>query len=411
MSRRLDFVELAAFGGACLFVVCLYTSPATLFPALEVLRPAALGATAMVGGVLARRVLRGEPMAWAGGVGAAMVVLFLLSALSVLWAFDPGAVVGFVAEAVKLVIAYVGIVGALASPPRIRRLMLVAALASVVPAVGTLQRYHDGVGLVEGYRGAWIGLLANPNQLAMVMAVTMPWTLALAAQAGGFRRVALWSVLGLECACVVVTHSRGGALGMGMAFVAYAFFSRRKARSLVLVAVAAAVLAVLAPRSFWDRTQTIGAYQQDASAQGRLRAWQTGLQALSEHPLLGIGAGGYERAWDRYQPRNVREHAYASHNMWMQVLVELGGLGVTVFATMFLLMLRGLWKARLSEAYGWEARALLASFTALMVCGTTGGYAFNWFFYMALGVAGAVVAGSRRALAQERADGVRFAVG
>jgi O-antigen ligase len=280
----------------------------------------------------------------------------------------------------------------------------------VIPAVGTLQRYHDGTDLVEGYRGAWIGLLANPNQLAMVMAVTMPWALYAALATRGMKRLLLLGALGLECATVVVTHSRGGALGMAMALTAFALFSKNKGRSILLVLFAALVVGILAPRSFWQRTETIGAYEFDASAMGRIHSWQTGFSAFGEHPFLGIGAGNYVRAWDRYQPRNVKEKAYASHNMWMQVLVELGGLGTIVFASMFLLMLRGLWKARRSEDYGGEARALLASFTALMVCGTTGGYAFNWFFYMALGVAGAVVSGARRAGVEERADGRGLAV-
>jgi putative inorganic carbon (HCO3(-)) transporter len=252
------------------------------------------------------------------------------------------------------------------------------------------------VELVEGYRGAWIGLLANPNQLAMVMAVTMPWTLAEALRSRSWRRALLLGALASQASCIVVTYSRGGALGMAVALVGFALFSRRKARAMVVVTVAVALVVALAPRSFWERTNTIGAYHLDASAMGRIRAWETGFEALREHPVLGIGAGGYLRAWDQYQPRNVRERAYASHNMWMQVAVELGLVGLAAFATMFALMLRGLWRARAVPALESEARALIASFAALLVCGTTGGYAFNWFFYMALGTSGAVVAAMQR---------------
>ncbi len=409
-ARRIDLVEAAAFGGAVLFVVCLYTSPPYLIPATAVLRPAMLGATLMLGGVVLRRVLRGTPLRLGGGVGAAMVLLFSFALLSALWAFSPHDAVAFFFGTIKLLFAYVGIVGALSSPRRIRKLMEVAAFASVIPAIGTLQRYHDGVGLVEGFRGTWIGLLANPNQLAMVMAVTLPWALLSALWARGAKRLLLLGAVGLQCATIVVTHSRGGALGMAMALVAFAIFAERRVQALALVGLLAAAVAVFAPKSFWQRTETIGAYQVDASAQDRIRSWETGLAAFEDHPLLGIGAGGYLHAWDRYQPRNVREKAYASHNMWMQVVVELGAIGTLLFATMIALMLRGLWRARRSEEYGREARALLASFTALVVCGSTAGYAFNWFFYMALGVAGAVVAGARRSEARERAHVVGFAL-
>ncbi len=408
-ARRVDFVELLSFGGACLFVVCLYTSPAYSLPFTAPLRPALLGAAMMLAGVVLRRVLRGTPIRLAGGTGATMVLLFCFAGLSTLWAFEPQQAIGFFLGAVKLLLAYIGIVGALTTPARVRKLLFVAVLSSLVPAIGTLQRYDAGIGLVEGFRGSWIGLLANPNHLAMVMSVTMVWTLLLALSTKRLLRLALFATLGLQCATVVVTHSRGGALGMAMALVAFALLAERKARALALVGTMAAGVLLFAPKSFWQRTETIGDYQVDASAQDRFRSWDAGWRAFESHPLLGIGAGGYLNAW-AYEPRNLKDKAYASHNMWMQVLVELGALGLLLFATMFALMLKGLWRARRSDRYGWEARALLASFIALMVCGTTAGYAFDWFFYLGLGIAGAVVAGARRERAQERADGLEVAL-
>jgi O-antigen ligase len=410
VTRRLDLVEAAAFGGAGLFVVCLYTSPATLYPWLAPARPALLGALLMLAGLTLRRLLRGERWSFVGGVGAAMCALYAWAGLSTLWSAAPGESVAFVLEAVKLVAAFVGLATALAAPSRVRVVMLVASLAALVPALGTLQRFRDEVELIEGYRAAWIGLLANPNQLAMVMAVTMPWTLASALARRGALRWLLFGSLGVECACAVVTYSRGGALGMAMGLVAFALFAADRLKAIGLILVAAAAIAVFAPRSFWERTQTIDDYAMDASAQGRLKAWQTGFRAVEEHPLLGIGAGAYGHAWDRHQPRNIRERAYASHNMWMQVLVELGLVGLALFAAMFLLLLAGLWRARRVPDWSAEARALLASFTALVVCGTTGGYAFNWFFYMALGVAGAVVAGSRAPPVREGSHAAGLAV-
>lgn len=409
MRARVDGVEVAAFGGACAFVACLYLSPATLFPALEPLRPALLGAVTMIGGVCARRAFRGTSIAWTGGIGWAMLSLFALAGASALWAFEPTDARAFFAEAIKLAAAYFGITSALSTPARIRAAMRLAAVASVVPAIGTIQRHADGIGLVEGYRGSWLGLLANPNQLSMVMAVTMPWTLSEALKTREIKRWCLFTVLGLQAWCIVVTYSRGGALGMAVGLVAFAAFARDKGRALLIVLAASVAVLVLAPRSFWERTGTIGEYAYDASAQGRIRAWETGLKALREHPLLGIGAGGYLHAWDRYQPRNVRERAYTSHNMWMQVTVELGLCGLAAFTTMFALMLRGLWRARRDADVAAESRALMASFVALLVCGTTGGYAFNWFFYMALGLSGAVVAASRVPRSR-RIDGLQLRV-
>lgn len=409
-ERRFDLVELLAVGGALFFVVCLYTSPAHLYPWLAPLRPSALAAGSMLSGLLLMRLLRGQAFRLGGSAGGMMAALFALIFLSPLWALRPAIAFGFALGAIKLLVAYAGLTGVLTTLQRVRRAMAVAALASMVPAWGAIQRYRDGIDLVEGYRGAWIGLLANPNELAMVMAITVPWTLWAREKARSVAlRTALLTAFGLQVAAVIVTHSRGGALGLLAAVLAAAVLSPRRGRAFALGALATAAVIVFAPSSFWERTGTISSYETDASARGRLQTWEAGRRALEDRPLLGVGAGNYVEAWNRYMARNVRERAYASHNLWMQVVVELGWLGLAAFASMLLLLVRGLWRARGFADGGGEARALLASLLAVIVCGQTGGYAFNWFFWMLLGVAGAVVACTARRSTTEAAHGVRLA--
>lgn len=401
MTRRLDPIRALGFYGALLFIFCLYTSPAFLWPWTEAFRPALLAALMMLTALVLRRVVRGQPLRLAGSVGGAMLVLFALMALSALWAFKPARSIDYTLDSLKLLLAFVGLATVLRTPQAVRLAMTLAAVAALIPAHGTLQRWNDGIGLVEGYRGAWIGLLENPNQLAMLMAITAPCALVMWAKSRGVIHWVLLTSFGFACATVVVTHSRGGALGLAVGVVVWALLSRHRVKALALTLIATACVIAFAPSSFWNRTETITDYEQDASALGRLHSWEAGSRALSHSPLLGIGADNYVEAWDRYKPRNVLETAYTAHNTWMQVVVELGFLGLAVFATMVLAAAWGLWKAR-NGMLGDEARALLASMAALAVCGTTSGYAFNWFFYMLLGLVGAVVAQDRLARAQER---------
>lgn len=394
-GRRIDFIGFLGLSGAMFFIACLYLSPAQWIPQTEVLRPALLSAALMLGGVILARIRYGEPIQFAGGIGAAMCALFVFAGMSSLWAINPQSSKEFFAEAIKLVAVFIGMVTVLKTPKHVRLAMLTAALCSMVPGNGTLHRYQNSIGLVEGFRGNWLGHMANPNQLAMIMAVTVPWSLFLWSKSRGIWKHVLLVAAGLQVSAIVATHSRGGALGLGAAMLAYALLSQNKARSMLLVALASVALVTFAPRSFWERTGTIETYELDASAMGRIRAWETGFKAFRDHPLLGVGADNYHRSWNIYTPRNIREHAYTAHNMWMQVLVELGLIGITAFVTMFLLIVAGLWKARRVPEFSGEARTILASLVALVVCGTTGGYAFNWFFYMVLGLAGAIIVRSR----------------
>lgn len=402
MTKRHDPIAALGLGGAMLFIFCLYTSPASLWPWTEVFRPAMLAAVMMLAALGLRRVVRGQPLRLAGGVGGAMIVLFALMALSGLWAFQPMRSLEYTLASTKLLLAFAGLATVLRTPKHVRWAMTLAAVAALIPAQGTMQRWNNGIGLVEGYRGAWIGLLENPNQLAMVMAITAPWALVMWTKSKGLVHWVLLASFGFACATVVVTHSRGGALGLGVGVVVWAALSRHRVKAVALTLVATLCVVAFAPSSFWNRTETIADYEHDASALGRLHAWEAGSRALSHSPLLGIGADNYAEAWNRYMPRNVRETAYTSHNTWMQVVVELGFLGLAVFATMVLTAVWGLWKAR-DGILGDEARALLASMAALAVCGATGGYAFNWFFYMLLGLTGAVLAQERLSRARETA--------
>ena len=47
-----------------------------------------------------------------------------------------------------------------------------------------------------------------------------------------------------------------------------------------------------------------------------------------------MGAGNYVESWNRYTSRNPREHSYTAHNMWMEVLVELGLFGMAAYLAM-----------------------------------------------------------------------------
>lgn len=409
-ERRYDLVELLGLGGALLFIVCLYTSPAHLYPQLAVLRPSALAAGMMISGLLLARIFRGWNIRLAGPAGGMGALLLALVFLSPLWALRPAIALAFALGGIKLLVAYAGLTGTLRNVKKIRLAMCVAALASMVPAWGTVSRYRNGIELVEGFRGSWIGLLANPNELAMVMSVTVPWTLLCFHQSRKWvLKLALLVAFGLQVSAVVATHSRGGALGLLAAVVAIIALSPRRLPAVALGVAASLAVVALAPSSFWDRTGTISSYESDASARGRLLTWENGKRAIVDKPLLGVGAGNYVESWNRYMHRNIRELAFASHNLWMQVVVELGLFGLSAFLGMLFFLTRGLWKARGREEGGAEARALLASLVAVVVSGQTGGYAFNWFFWMVLGLAGAVVACTRIQSREREVDGVQLA--
>jgi O-antigen ligase len=61
--------------------------------------------------------------------------------------------------------------------------------------------------------------------------------------------------------------------------------------------------------------------------------WRAAWNAFEERPVTGIGAGAYEQYWlqHREHPRNVRD----AHNLYLEVLAELGIPGLVLIALLF----------------------------------------------------------------------------
>jgi hypothetical protein len=61
---------------------------------------------------------------------------------------------------------------------------------------------------------------------------------------------------------------------------------------------------------------------------GRAEFWRTAWDGWQRNPVLGVGAGGYERLWERERttPRKVRD----AHSLYLETLAELGPLGLAL---------------------------------------------------------------------------------
>lgn len=71
----------------------------------------------------------------------------------------------------------------------------------------------------------------------------------------------------------------------------------------------------------------------DLSGNGRVDMWRLALDDFRAHPELGSGAGSYEFFWlrDRPVPGQVRD----AHSLYLEVLAELGPIGLALLVTAF----------------------------------------------------------------------------
>jgi len=194
----------------------------------------------------------------------------------------------------------------------------------------------NSIGLVEGTRvtiGRDIGsVLGDPNDLALVLMFPVAFACSLIMTPKLQLRVKLlgWlSVLTLFLA-IIATQSRGGLLGMLAIFSVYGY-RRIQSKTLFFSCAMLAAAALFIFAGISDRASG-GAAEAgiDASAMGRLYAWEAAFGMAVHNPLSGVGLNNFYSNYYYYSPHwDGLNHAV--HSTWFGVLAETGFLGLGVF--------------------------------------------------------------------------------
>jgi probable O-glycosylation ligase (exosortase A-associated) len=174
--------------------------------------------------------------------------------------------------------------------------------------------------------------LGDGNDFGLSLCILLPMAVALAINVQSkWRRLLCWCTVVLLLLATIGTSSRGATLGL-IAVAGYLWLiSPRKVLTLSGLAVAVVIVLAFAPDSYFQRMNTIAAYEEDGSAMGRIDAWKASLRMAADHPLLGVGAGHFPLAIasSSYRPPDSDIARWiTAHSMYFLVLGELGLPGI-----------------------------------------------------------------------------------
>ncbi|MCY1081863.1 O-antigen ligase family protein [Archangium lansingense] len=377
-----------AFALLLSFLVCIYVIPGEWIPWLARWRVAVLTSAAATGLLLLGRLRRRERFLVDGGRGVTLLVFCGMTFASISWSLYPAASHFTATELLKWVILYMTIVNLVTTERRMLWACLALILGSIVTTHGVIGWHRAGVDLVEGYRARWLGVYADPNRMAMSVGIVVPLALAITARRQNPRWMRLACVVAgvMAVTAMVLSYSRGGFLGLVAAGVTWLVLERRPGR-IVLVGLVAVGMLVLSPQNFWTRTQSVSSFEQDASAMSRVEAWKVASRTSMEHPLLGLGAGTFRYAWHLYGPEAGSGRVYAAHNIFLQVISDLGFLGLVLFLGFIGAVLGPLMEAARERERGWLARALAASVVGYLVTCLFAGFLVAVHFYVLFALA------------------------
>ncbi|EGJ09806.1 putative O-glycosylation ligase, exosortase A system-associated [Rubrivivax benzoatilyticus] len=183
----------------------------------------------------------------------------------------------------------------------------------------------------------------NHFALALVMTIPLMRFLQMQTQAA-WLKLAMTGGMVLVAASALGSHSRGGFLAICAMTLVLWWRGRNRFVSGVVLAVVAAVLLAFMPQEWSDRIATIGEYNEDASAQGRLSAWATAWNAAFHYPFgVGFNAARPE-LFQRFSP-NPEVGTPVAHSIYFQVLGQHGFVGLGLFLLLWGVTWR--WAAKL----------------------------------------------------------------
>jgi len=417
------------FAALLLFLVLLLLAPQAFVPGVGRVRIALLtGAFAIASQCWTRFVAKRPLMRWTREMSLVTALLGWAVVTLPLSVWPDGAATILRDDYLKALALFWLLSNTITTLPRLRLVAWTLSLAAAPIAATGMWNFFTGVefsGRVVGYQSP---LVVNPNNLALVLNLILPLTVALFLS--GRRPAArglLAGLMALNVGAIIVSFSRGGFLTLATTFILYlrTFHARRQwkwvAAALMLVIAAAPLL----PSGYLERLSTITNIHADETGSSQER-WEDSLVAFGyalTHPLVGDGLGMNViqlciiREWSsncieaclNYRP--PFPNCLFVHNMYLAYAMDLGWPGLALFLLLLVSGIKGAARVRARSAglpalrdLSVLAEGIRITLIALAVAALFHPNAYEVYAYFAIALAVAV-GGVYEAEARLRATG------
>lgn len=232
------------------------------------------------------------------------------------------------------------------------RFLLVYSISVLLPVAAILMViaiWKIPLASLQSSRGFLAILGGHANEFGMLLATASGPLLFLASDMKG--RSIRWVAAGALFVAVVglmLTFSRGAYVAFA-AIVVFFLVSKRRFRALLIVGAMGVLLTAFAPSAVHDRIMTgmsFGSNQHTASGQqldsltaGRIGGYEMLLPEVQRSPLFGRGIGS--TVWTEPYQRGQYK-AQHPHNVYIEILLDIGVIGLFVMGYLYFRYWRGL---------------------------------------------------------------------
>src|SRR5688572_18194243 len=283
-------------------------------------------------------------------------VLFMgLAVFSIVFSIYKGKSLEVMPGPLTLLLSMILLVKCVPSLKDAERILVALVISAIALTIGTLRVYQGGRAEIGTENSSY-----DPNDLAYVLVTMLPIATALFAVATGFKKMVLLAGMCAMLFTVLLTGSRGGAIGLFLVALLFTFKpialdkeGRLKEVSagsstirVVGLLMALGLAWVVAPPEIKDRLKTFTDLGSDYNMSmtdnsSRLLVWSRNCMAVVRRPI-GYGLGT-ANAVDGMQGGQYK----AAHNTLVQTFVELGFLGLFLLLSSYYISWRELRRAEL----------------------------------------------------------------
>jgi O-antigen ligase len=248
---------------------------------------------------------------------------------------------------------------------------------------------------------------ANETAAALGAGAALAAALALALKEPALRLAAAF-ILPLCVYSMFLTLSRGALVALAAMLVTAVLIAGRRRGAAIAAAALAAIVCVgyflvLAPPEARDRV-----FESDGGA-GRSDIWRVGWRMVEAEPAIGVGAGNFSVSSVHYliEPGAIVRDEYivdtpkVAHNMYLEILAELGVVGMALFLSILgyalycaLAAIRSFTRSG-DKQMEYVSRALFVALIGLLVSDFFGSRQFSKQLWLLMSIAPALLAISR----------------
>ena len=389
-GSRASFLALMAF------TFVLLVAPQSFVPALAPLRPGLLTAAAALTAYLLDRLLYREPPLRITREIVAAGCLAAWALLTAPMSYWPGGSLALLLDEYLKTLAIFWLLSSVVNTSaRMQEVAFGLTLMAVPMAAVGIRQYLSGTfldGRIQSYDAP---LASNPNDLALMLNLILPLSLALALfLTKTLPRLLVLGCAAMSAAAVILTFSRAGFIALSMTALIYFVKLMRRPGRVWAIAALCLVLACVPflPSGYAERLSTILNIQSDptGSAQERWGDTMAAIRFVSRNPIVGAGIGQNILALNEERGALWKK----VHNVYLEYAMDLGLPGLFLF----LLILFGCFRAvsfvmhRTKGSTPLRRLFLLAegiqvSLVAFTISGFFHPVAYNFYFYYVGGLA------------------------